>query len=170
MLNAYIFSGLPGVGKTTLAKRLAQAVSDSVYYRIDTIEYYLKKEYSKDLIKQGYEITYYLAKENLELGKNVIIDCCNPVKESRELWNKLSTDSIKVINIEVLCSNKEIHENRIESRFEENKNKYPSWQSVLDRDYENWFDKDVIRVDTANIEIKDSLDKLMKLIKLKNEE
>ncbi|MFC4891752.1 AAA family ATPase [Pseudofrancisella aestuarii] len=170
MPNVYVFSGLPGVGKTTLAKQLARAVPDSVYYRIDTMEYYLKKEYSKGLTKQGYEITYYLAKENLELDKNVIIDCCNPVKESRELWNKLSIDSIKVINIEVLCSNKEIHKSRIESRFKGNINKYPSWQSVLDRDYETWFDKDVIRVDTANIEIKDSFDKLMKLIKLKNEE
>ncbi len=85
MPKAYIFSGLPGVGKTTLAKQLAQALTNAAYFRVDTVEYYLKKEYSQELTKQGYEIVYYQAKENLELGKSVIIDCCNPILESREL-------------------------------------------------------------------------------------
>lgn len=47
MPNAYIFSGLPGVGKTTLAKQLAKAIPNTAYFRIDTIEYYLKKNILK---------------------------------------------------------------------------------------------------------------------------
>lgn len=152
MENAYIFSGLPGVGKTTLAKQLSQTIPNSVYYRIDTVEYYLKKAYSQELTKQGYELLYYQAKENLELGKSIIIDCCNPVIESRELWNKLSqVNSTKVINIEVICSNKQTHQKRIETRHKTNPNKYPTWQNVLDRDYQVW-DYDIIRVDTAKDE------------------
>lgn len=46
MPKAYIFSGLPGVGKTTLAKQLAQAMPNTAYFRIDTVEYYLKKDIS----------------------------------------------------------------------------------------------------------------------------
>lgn len=45
--NAYIFSGLPGAGKTTLAKQLAQAMPDTIYFRIDTVEYYLKSVFTR---------------------------------------------------------------------------------------------------------------------------
>ena len=62
MVDAYIFSGLLGVGKTTLAKQLAKTIPNTIYYRIDTVEYYLKKAYSQELTKQDYEIVYYQAK------------------------------------------------------------------------------------------------------------
>lgn len=165
MPNAYIFSGLPGVGKTTLAKQLAQVIPDTVYFRIDTIEYYLKKEYSQELTKQGYEIAYNQAKENLELGKNIIIDCCNPVIESRELWSKLSNiGSTEVINIEVVCKKKQIHQNRVETRYNINENKYPSWQDVLDREYQAW-NQSIITIDTSindKQELHDTLNKISK--------
>lgn len=165
MPNAYIFSGLPGVGKTTLAKALAQTISNIVYFRIDTIEYYLKKEYSQELTKQGYEIAYYQAKENLKLGKSVIIDCCNPVFESRELWNKLSqVSSTKVINIEVICSDKQTHQNRVETRYKSDPNKYPTWQNVLDRDYQPW-NQDIIKINTADFNIEHSLKTLIDQLK-----
>lgn len=165
MPKAYIFSGLPGVGKTTLAKQLAQIMPNTVYYRVDTVEYYLKKTYSQELTKQGYEIVYYQAKENLELSKNVIIDCCNPILESRELWNKLSeVNSTKVINIEVICGDKQIHQNKVETRYKSNPNKYPTWQNVLGRDYEFW-KNEIIRVDTAKTDIIESFNILINQLK-----
>lgn len=168
MVYAYIFSGLPGVGKTTLAKQLAQTISDAVYLRIDTVECYLKKAYSQELTKQGYELTFHLAKENLELSNNVIIDCCNPVSESRELWNKLAdTSSTKVINIEIICNDKQIHKNRVNIRFNKNKKKYPSWQDTLDKDYQTWNNRELVKIDTANVDINDSFKQLMNLLVLK---
>ncbi|MED7818470.1 MULTISPECIES: AAA family ATPase [unclassified Francisella] len=165
MPNAYIFSGLPGVGKTTLAKQLAKAIPNTVYFRIDTIEYYLNKAYSQKPTKEGYEIAFYQAKENLKLGKNIIIDCCNPVTESRKLWNKLSEiNSTKVINIEVICSDKQIHQNRVETRYKSDPNKYPTWQNVLDRDYQVW-NQDIIKIDTANFNIEYSLKTLIDQLK-----
>ncbi|MEY8767384.1 AAA family ATPase [Francisella philomiragia] len=153
MPNAYIFSGLPGVGKTTLAKQLAQAMPNTAYFRVDTVEFYLKKAYSQELNKQGYEIVHYQAKENLKLGKSVIIDCCNPILESRELWNSLSQiNNTKVINIEIICSDKQIHKNRIETRYKSNPNKYPTWQDVVNRDYQSW-KEDIIRIDTGETDI-----------------
>ncbi|MGQ4005225.1 AAA family ATPase [Francisellaceae bacterium CB300] len=170
MPNAYILSGLPGVGKTTLARQLAQAMSNTTYYRIDTVEYYLKKAYSQELTKQGYELVYYQAKENLELGKNVIIDCCNPILESRELWNSLSqVQNTKIINIEVICSDKQIHQNRVETRYKSNTNKYPTWQTVLDKDYQPWKES-IITIDTANTDIIESLNILKNELKVYNED
>lgn len=161
MPKAYIFSGLPGVGKTTLAKQLAQSLTNVTYFRVDTVEYYLKKVYSQELTKQGYEIVYYQAKENLELGKNIIIDCCNPILESRELWNSLSQiNNTKVINIEIICSDIQAHQNRIETRYKSNPNKYPTWQNVLDRDYEYWKDE-IIRIDTTKTDIIESFNILI---------
>ena len=166
MLYAYIFSGLPGVGKTTLAKLLTKSIKNTAYYRIDSIEYFLKKEYYNELTKQDYELTYYLAKENLELSNNIIIDCCNPINESRELLNKLSEISlIKVVNIEIICTNQQAHKKRIEARFKMNKDKYPSWQSVVDKDYQAW-DQEVITIDTANKNEEDSLKQLMSMLNI----
>lgn len=161
MYYIYIFSGLPGVGKTTLAKQLAQALTNVAYFRVDTVEYYLKKAYSQELNKQGYEIVYYQAKENLELGKSVIIDCCNPILESRELWNSLSKiNDTKVINIEIICSDIQAHQNRIETRYKSNPNKYPTWQDVVNRDYQSW-KEDIIRIDTGETDIIESFNILI---------
>ncbi|MDE5022780.1 AAA family ATPase, partial [Francisella tularensis subsp. holarctica] len=67
MYYIYVFSGLPGIGKTTLAKQLAQVIPNTAYFRLDTVEYYLKKAYPKEPNKQGYELVYYQAKQNHEL-------------------------------------------------------------------------------------------------------
>ncbi|APC91594.1 MULTISPECIES: AAA family ATPase [Francisella] len=165
MPNAYIFSGLPGVGKTTLAKQLAKAIPNTVYYRIDTVEYYLKKAYSQELTKQGYELVYYQAKENLELAKNVAVDCCNPITETRSLWNKLADiDSTKVINIEIICSDRQVHQNRVETRYKNNPNRYPTWQNISDRDYQPWL-QGVISIDIAKANNAESFQTLMNYLK-----
>ncbi|AFJ43907.1 Hypothetical protein FNO222_0946 [Francisella orientalis] len=44
------------------------------------------------------------------------------------MWNSLSQiNNTKVINIEIICSDKQIHKNRIETRYKSNPNKYPTW-------------------------------------------
>ena len=48
----YIFSGLPGTGKSTLAKRVAQHF-DALYLRIDTIEQALRELYNVDVEGEG---------------------------------------------------------------------------------------------------------------------
>ena len=71
-----------------------------------------------------------------------------------------------MINIEVICSNKQIHENRVQIRFKTNKNKYPSWQNVLDRYYQNW-NQEVITIDSANVDINASFKQLINLLDIK---
>jgi predicted kinase len=56
----YIFSGLPGTGKTSLSKALSVKLQ-AVYLRIDTIEQALKDNDFTNLYDQGYKIAFNLA-------------------------------------------------------------------------------------------------------------
>jgi predicted kinase len=71
-----IFGGLPGVGKTTLAKAVAREW-EAVYLRVDTIEQALR--FSETLRGEvgpaGYLVAYRLAEENLRIGGRVVADC-----------------------------------------------------------------------------------------------
>ena len=56
MPTLYIFSGLPGAGKTTLAERLAKQVS-AVYLRIDTVEQALRDLCAFEVEGEGYRLS-----------------------------------------------------------------------------------------------------------------
>src|ERR1700761_9033817 len=82
-----VFSGLPGTGKTTLSKALAQ-VLHAAYLRIDTIEQTLREHMSasQPVNEEGYCVAYALAEENLRLGQVVLADAVNACAESRDAW------------------------------------------------------------------------------------
>jgi predicted kinase len=66
----YIFSGLPGVGKTTLGKKLASHLN-SAFLRIDTVEQALRDFCSFKVEGEGYRLSYRVAKDNLQIGNDV---------------------------------------------------------------------------------------------------
>ncbi|MDE5007108.1 kinase, partial [Francisella tularensis subsp. holarctica] len=53
------------------------------------------------------------------------------------------------------------HQNRIVTRYKSNPNKYPTWQIVLDRDYE-YLKYEIVRIDTAETDIIESFNILIK--------
>ena len=164
---AYIFSGLPGVGKSSLAQMLSNHTR-ATYIRIDTIEYFLKKSFSDNITTQGYDMSYLIAKDNLRLCNNVIIDCCNPISESRDIWGGLSSiDGVQVINIEIICSNRSNHKQQVDRRYQSNRDKYPSWQDVTAREYYIW-DKDsgVIKIDNSDVCLDESFSNLLHRLKI----
>ena len=71
-----VLSGLPGVGKTTLARELASALG-AVHVRIDSIEQALRAA-GWEVEGEGYDVAYAVAGDNLRLGRTVIADCVNP--------------------------------------------------------------------------------------------
>jgi len=161
----YIFSGLPGVGKTTLAKKLARNLN-ATFLRIDTIEQALRDLCSFNVEGEGYRLSYRVAKDNLQNGNDVIADSCNPIQLTREEWQEVAKSAdADFINIEIICTDSSIHKQRVESRASKIPNlSLPSWQEILDREYHEW-KTDRVVIDTTNKTIDESYEKLIKLIK-----
>lgn len=157
----YIFSGLPGVGKSTLAVALAKKIG-ATYLRIDAIEQGLKELYKTDIYDEGYQLAFRLAKDNLKQGLSVVGDSCNSVSESRNAWQQVAKElNLQFINIEVICSDKAEHQNRVETRQSSiSCLTLPTWEQVEEREYHAW-DCDVMRVDTAGEQVQQSIDKLL---------
>ena len=162
----YIFSGLPGVGKSTLASALAKDIG-ATYLRVDAIEQKLRDLYQTDIYEEGYQLAFRIAKDNLKLGLSVIGDSCNSVNESRTAWQQVAVDlGIFFVNIEVICSNKAEHQLRVETRHCSIPNlTLPTWKQVQEREYKTW-ESEVIRVDTAENTIQQSIDELFRLLAL----
>jgi len=163
----YIFSGLPGSGKSSLAAELSKKLGAS-FIRIDAIEQALKDLYGDEitLYDQGYQIAYRLAADNLKQGLSVIADSCNSVKESRLAWQKVAIDlNLSFVNIEVICSDINEHKKRIESRACSVPNLVlPTWQQVKNREYQAW-QTEIICIDTAGKCLVQSTVELLQLIK-----
>ncbi|MCY1358061.1 AAA domain protein [compost metagenome] len=148
-----VFSGLPGTGKTTIARRLASRL-EAIYLRVDAIEQAIRDAgvLAHDVGRSGYRVAMALAQSNLGLGRLVVVDCVNPVTESREAWRDMAVSAgVPLLDIEVVCSDLRVHRFRVETRTVDVPGlKPPTWQSVLQHDYEAWGDGP-LRLDSAVI-------------------
>lgn len=146
-----VFGGLPGTGKTTLAKAMARRYA-AVYLRMDTIEAALRRTRAlpDDVGPAGYVIAYSIAEENLRLGHVVVADSVNPIQITRESWSLVARNAnATLVEVEVLCSDPVEHRQRIESRTSD-VNGLPSltWADVCERTYERWNAPHIL-IDTA---------------------
>lgn len=147
-----VFSGLPGAGKTTIARELALSTG-AVYLRIDTIEQAIRDSgvLQGDVGRSGYSVANALALSNLQLGHIVIADCVNPVRESRETWQATAERAgVELLNVYVVCSDSNEHRRRVETRQADIPGLTPpTWASVLGHEYEAWSGAP-LRIDTAS--------------------
>lgn len=145
----YIFSGLPGSGKSTLSQIIARQLS-AVYLRIDTIEQGLRDLCAIDVHDEGYRLAYRIANENLRVGVSVVADSCNPIELTRHGWEQVARDArADYVNIEVICSDPSEHRRRAETREAQVPGlKLPTWNEIENREYHGWTVERVI-VDTA---------------------
>lgn len=146
-----VFSGLPGTGKTTIARELARQTG-AVYLRIDMIEQAIRKAgvLAGDVGASGYGVANALALSNLQVGHTVVADCVNPARESREAWKAVAAAAkVVLLDILVTCSDQEEHQRRVETRTGDIPGLIPpTWQSVLAHEYEAW-ESVPLEIDTA---------------------
>jgi len=145
----YIFGGLPGTGKSTLARHLALK-SKAVHLRVDTIEQAIREGGGHVSGPEGYIVAYRIAEDNLRLGLSVVADTVNPIQITRCAWRKVAAQSgVSFLEIEITCSNPIEHRARVETREADLEGfQLPTWNEVVDREYEPW-DTEHILIDTA---------------------
>jgi len=144
-------SGLPGTGKTTVARHLA-AMIGAVHLRVDTIEAALARSAlaigpAEDA---GYLAAHGVARDNLRVGLSVVADSVNPLPVTRRGWREVAAAvEARMLDVEIVCSDPVAHRRRVEERMPDLAGLgLPSWERVQRRDYRPW-DRSVFRVDTA---------------------
>ena len=110
----YIFGGLPGTGKSTLAAALARRCN-AVYIRIDTIEQAMRNSGLVFDGPAGYIVGYGLALDNLRLGRSVVADSVNPLNVTRQAWRDVAAQAqMPFVEIEIICTDLQEHRARVE--------------------------------------------------------
>ena len=157
-----VFAGLPGTGKSTIARALAAELG-AFWLRIDSLEQGIRESgvVDGDLKDVGYRAAYAVAEDNLRLGRTVIGDSVNPWMLTRNAWRDAGLRAgAPVVEIETICSDLQEHRRRIETRRTEVPGLVlPSWKAVIDRDYHAW-DREHVVIDTAVSTVETCVEKI----------
>jgi predicted kinase len=135
-----VFAGLPGSGKSVLARGVADAIG-ATYLRIDTIESAIVSTlmpYRDNPV--GYVVAERVAADQLAAGRDVVADAVNGVAAARSGWVALAARTGAVLRfVEVGCSDLAEHRRRVEARKPEMPGHgVPTWEQVRRRRYEPW--------------------------------
>ena len=146
-----VIGGLPATGKSTIAMALARQTS-TPYLRVDRIEQAIVawSSLSHPLGPVGYAVAHELAREQLALGSDVIVECVNPTAITRDGWVRTAAAaSAAFVEVEVICSNENEHRRRAETRTSDVEGLVkPTWTAINDRDYEAWARRPLV-IDSA---------------------
>jgi predicted kinase len=146
-----VLAGLPGTGKSTLARHLAEATG-ALWLRVDRIEAALLTAGLPRRFETGlaaYVVARDLALDHLRLGHSVVVDAVNGVPEARAMWRDAAEAcGVERRIVELVCSDPAEHRRRVESRRPPTPPlPAPTWEEVVRREYAAW-DEPVLRIDT----------------------
>ncbi len=157
-----VLGGLPGAGKTTIARALAARLG-AVHIRIDTIEQAILRAgvLKAGVEGAGYEVGYGLATDNLRLGRAVVADSVNPIALTRAAWRAAADGAgAPFAEFEIVCGDAALHRARVETRAADIAGHVlPDWAAVSGRVYEPW--PEARRVDTSGRTVEACVDEIV---------
>ena len=149
-----MLSGLPGVGKTSVAEIVA-ARTGSVHLSIDAVEDSILAcglPRGWEVGVAAYEATRAMAELNLRLGHDVVVDAVNDSDEARQTWRAAASRTGADIEfVHLLISDAQEHRRRLHGRDRGLAHVgEPTWADVQRRrsDYAAWSDA-VAEIDTG---------------------
>ncbi len=148
-------AGLPCAGKSAVAEKIATELRCALL-SVDPIEAAMwRAGISRDQPTglAAYVVPEDLAREQLKIGSDVVVDTVNDVEAARMQWKQLASDCNKPLAfIEVFCSDEVEHQRRLATRQRRIKGFFePSWNRVAARrsGFDDW-DDNRARVDSIN--------------------
>jgi predicted kinase len=145
-----VVGGLPATGKSTIAGALAKRTS-TPYLRVDRIEQTIVawSALSHPLGPVGYAVAHALAREQLELGLDLIVECVNPTAQTRDAWVGTAEAAGAVLVEVAVCSDEDEHRRCAETRSSDVDGLVkPAWTAIVDREYGPWLRRPLV-VDSA---------------------
>jgi predicted kinase len=166
MARLIALAGLPGVGKSSIARNLARRTG-AMWLRVDSMDQaiWASGTAPKDLLDWTYRAAQAVAADNLILGLDVIADCVNDCEEAREGWETAARTALaEVVWLEIVCSDAQEHRRRIETRSSDIAGlSLPDWNAVAGRAYARW-NRDHFTVDTARRSLDECVEEAVNLL------
>jgi predicted kinase len=167
MARLIALAGLPGVGKSSIARHLARR-SGAIWLRIDSMDQaiWASGTAPSDLLDWTYRAAQAIAADNLSLGLDVIADCVNDCQQARDGWERAALCTAAEVKwLEVVCSDPVEHRRRIETRSSDILGlALPDWDAVVDRAYDGW-NRDRLVIDTAHRSLEVCVDAAFDLLR-----
>jgi predicted kinase len=158
-----VLAGLPGSGKSTIAREVARRTG-AIWLRVDSMDQaiWASGTAPADLHDWTYRAAQAVAEDNLRLGRDVIGDCVNDWKAARDGWQDVGRRvGVDVLWLEIICTDPVEHQRRVETRASDVPGlALPDWQAVLAREYHTW-DRDHLTIDTAGQTISESVEAVL---------
>lgn len=153
-------SGLPGTGKSTIARHLAARVG-ALWLRVDAVEQAMRDSHMTvvgDLADGGYAALQAVAAAALEQGFDVVADCVNPLAETRVGWQAVSARTgARHLDVALTCADRGKHRARVEGRAPEVPGLVlPDWAAVMARDWSP-FDGADLHIDTGAVALEEAV-------------
>jgi predicted kinase len=119
-----VFTGLPGVGKSTIAAAVGRMQGIPVFAKdwLEAVLHRCQLRPQQDtavmtLGYAGYELLTTLAAQQLQLGQSAILDSVASVASIRQQWRELARQYGAVWRvIECICSDEALHRQRLAGR------------------------------------------------------